>query len=149
MEYAHINFNPKKCKILIHNAEKILISKLSLPAANGTEQEVEVCNIKDTIKCLGVLLSTRKLQKTKFNKNRIEKTLNILERPRCCGLKLPQIIDAITRFIQPRLDYTIMNSITGITELRKHYQFIRNIINEMIGGSVLSKDLFYMATKNG
>jgi hypothetical protein len=84
----------------------------------------------------------------KFDKNRIEKTMKILERPRCCELKLPQIIDAITRFIQPRLDCTIMNSITGITELRKHYQFIRNIINEMIGRSALSKDLFYTATKN-
>jgi hypothetical protein len=50
MEYAHISFDPKKCKILIHNAEKILIPPLSLPDANGTEQEVEVCNIKGTIK---------------------------------------------------------------------------------------------------
>jgi hypothetical protein len=42
----------KSAKILIHNAGKILISSLCLPDANGTEQEVEVCNIKDTIKCL-------------------------------------------------------------------------------------------------
>jgi hypothetical protein len=48
MEYAHINFNPKKCKILIHNAEKILIPPLFLPDANNLEQEVEVCNIKDS-----------------------------------------------------------------------------------------------------
>jgi hypothetical protein len=46
MEYAHISFNPKKCKILIHNAEKITIPALYLPDANGTEQEVEVCDIR-------------------------------------------------------------------------------------------------------
>jgi hypothetical protein len=61
MEYAHINFNPKKCKILIHNAEKIMIPPLLLPYTEGNDQAVEVCGIKDTIKYLGVLLSTRKL----------------------------------------------------------------------------------------
>jgi hypothetical protein len=147
-EYAHIIFNPKKCKILIHKAEKILITPLSLQDANGTEQEVEVCNIKDTIKYVGVPLSTRKVSKLKFNKNRIEKTMNILERLRYSGLKIPQIIDAIRRFVLPRLDYTIMNSIMGITELRRLDQFIRNIVNEMVGGPVLTKDLFYMTTKN-
>jgi hypothetical protein len=71
MEYAHINFNPKKCKILIRNAEKIVISSLFLPAENRMEQEMEVCNIKGTIKYLGIPLSTRKLQKMKFAKNRV------------------------------------------------------------------------------
>jgi hypothetical protein len=37
MEYAQISFNPKKCKILIHNAEKIMIPALLLPDARGTE----------------------------------------------------------------------------------------------------------------
>jgi hypothetical protein len=90
MEYAHINFNPKKCRILIHNAEKILISPLLLPDANNIEQEVEVCNIKDTVKYLGVPLSTRKLQKMKFYKCRIEKAMKILERIRYSGLKIPK-----------------------------------------------------------
>jgi hypothetical protein len=43
----------------------------------------------------------------------------------------------------------MMNSIMGVTELNKLDQFIRNIINEMVGGSALSKDLFYTANKNG
>jgi hypothetical protein len=73
MKYAHINFNPRKCGMLIHNAGKIMIPLLLLSDANNIEQEVEVCNIKDTIKYLGVPLSTRKLQKMKFNKCRIEK----------------------------------------------------------------------------
>jgi hypothetical protein len=75
--------------------------------------------------------------------------MKILERLRYSGLKIPQIIDAIRRFILPRFDHTMMNSIMGITELNKLDQFIRNIINEMIRGPALSKDLFYTATKNG
>jgi hypothetical protein len=57
--------------------------------AEGKEQEVGVCNIKGTIKYLGVPLNTRKLQKMKFNKDRIEKTMKILERLRFSGLKTP------------------------------------------------------------
>jgi hypothetical protein len=66
MEYARISFNPKKCKILIHNAEKIMILPLFLPYAAETEQEIEICNIKNTIKYLGVPISTRKLQKNEI-----------------------------------------------------------------------------------
>jgi hypothetical protein len=40
MKYTHIIFNPKKCKILVHNAEKLVISPLFLPYAEGNEQEV-------------------------------------------------------------------------------------------------------------
>jgi hypothetical protein len=52
MEYAHINFNPKKCKILIHNAEKVMILPLFLPDAEGNDQTVEECGIKDIVKYL-------------------------------------------------------------------------------------------------
>jgi hypothetical protein len=82
VEHAHISINPKKCKILIHNAEKIMISPLYLPDANGTEEEVEIGNIKDMIKYQGVPLSMKKLQKMKFYKRRIEKMMKILERLR-------------------------------------------------------------------
>jgi hypothetical protein len=75
--------------------------------------------------------------------------MNILERLRYRELKIPQIIDAIRRFILPRLDHAMMNSIMGITELSNLDQFIRNIINEMVVRPALSKDLFYIANKNG
>jgi hypothetical protein len=149
IEYTHINFNPKKCRILIHNAGKVLIPPLLLPDANNIEQEVEVCNIKDTGKYIGVPLNTRKLQKMKFNKCGIGKTMKILERFRCSRLKIPQLIDAIRRFISQKLDYTMMNNIMEVTELSNLDQFIRIIINEMVGNPALSKDLFYIANKNG
>jgi hypothetical protein len=75
--------------------------------------------------------------------------MKILERLRYSGLKILQIIDAIRRFTLPRLDYTMMKSIMGITELSSIDQFVRNIINETIGGPVISKNLFYTANKNG
>jgi hypothetical protein len=63
MGYAHINFNPKKCRILIRNAEKIGISPLWLPNVKQELEVVENCGIKDVVKYLGVPLSTRKLKK--------------------------------------------------------------------------------------
>jgi hypothetical protein len=43
----------------------------------------------------------------------------------------------------------MMNSIMGVTELSNLDEFIRSIINEIIGGPPLSKDLFYPANKSG
>jgi hypothetical protein len=78
----------------------------------------------------------------------LKKQWRCWKKPRYSGLKIPQIIDAIRRFILLRLDYAKMNSIMGITELSNLDQFIRNIINEMVEGPSLSKDLFYTANKN-
>jgi hypothetical protein len=41
----------------------------------------------------------------------------------------------------------MMNSIMGVTELSNLDQFIRNIINGMVGGTALSKDVFTQQTK--
>jgi hypothetical protein len=68
--------------------------------------------------------------------------MKILERLRYSWLKIHQIIDAIRRFILPRLDNTMMNSIMEITQLKELDQLIRNIINELVGRPALSKDLF-------
>jgi hypothetical protein len=126
----------------------LAIPPLLLQNAEGNQQKVEIGRIKGIVKNLWVPLSTRKLQKMKCNKYRIEKTMIILERLRYSGLKISQIIDAIRTFILPRLDYTMVNSIIGITEIDKLDKFIRNMINEMIGGPALSEDMFYSSTKN-
>jgi RIO-like serine/threonine protein kinase len=85
----------------------------------------------------------------KVNRSRIEKRVKILERIRYNGLKIPKVIDAIKRFVLPRLDYPMMNSVMGVTELSELDKFVRNIINELVGRSALSKDIFYTANKNG
>jgi hypothetical protein len=61
------------------------------------------------------------------------KTIKILERLRSRGHKIPQLIDTIKRFLLQRLDYSMMNSVIGVTELGELEMFIRNINNEMGG----------------
>jgi hypothetical protein len=53
----------------------------------------------------------------KFNRRGIEKTDGFLERLRYSGLEIPQVIDTIKKFVLPRLDYLMMNSVMGVTEL--------------------------------
>jgi hypothetical protein len=148
MKYEHINFNPNKCKILIHNPEKEMIVQVQLPNEKGELQDIGICGIKNIIKYLGVTLGTRKLQKMKINKCRIEKTVKILERLRYSGLEIPQAIDAMKRFVLPRLDYPMMNNVIGVIELSEPDKFDRNVINKMEGGPALSKNIFYTANKN-
>jgi hypothetical protein len=40
LKYVHFNFNPKKCNLLIHNAEKEMIVAVQLPNEKGELQEV-------------------------------------------------------------------------------------------------------------
>jgi hypothetical protein len=67
VNYAHINFNPKKFKLLIHKTHKDTIVPIQLPDAKEDLTDMEICNIEDIVKHLSVQLSTRKLQKMRFN----------------------------------------------------------------------------------
>jgi hypothetical protein len=64
MKYSRINFNPKKRKLLVHNPEKELIIKVQLPNGKGELQDIGICEIKETVKHLGVSLRIRKFPKS-------------------------------------------------------------------------------------
>jgi hypothetical protein len=51
MKYDDINFNfnPKKCKLLMHNPEKEIIIPMQLPNEKGELKDIDICGIKDTI----------------------------------------------------------------------------------------------------
>jgi hypothetical protein len=95
MSFARISFNPEKCRIIVYNPSKELLSPVFLPNEERLLKEVQVCNVDDTVKYLGVPLGMRKLVKLKFNNQRICKVRKILDRVRNSGLKITQIIHAI------------------------------------------------------
>jgi hypothetical protein len=149
MKFANINFNPDKCKLIINNPGNKLIPQLTLPDENGEEKQVEICDIRQTVKYLGVPLGTRRLSKMRFNNSKIEGIKKILVRICRSGLKITQILHAIKTFIVPKLDYCFMNSLVSLVEIGKLDAFIRKLINDLVGGSPLSKDLFYTSAKCG
>jgi hypothetical protein len=61
--------------MFVHNPDKEEIVPIQSPDAKGDYSNMEIYNIKDIVKYLGVHLNQRKLQKTKFNKCRIEKVI--------------------------------------------------------------------------
>jgi hypothetical protein len=89
MNYAHINFNHKKFKLIIHKTDKESIVPIQFPGSEEDLTDVETCNIKDIVKHLSVPLNTRKLQKMRFNYSEL-KMIKILEIIRYSRLKIPK-----------------------------------------------------------
>jgi hypothetical protein len=143
MSFARIKFSPYKCRLIVYNPAKEMDIPLFLPDNNNEKKTVKICNVDDTVKYLGVPLGIKKLAKMRFKNQRIMNIRKILYRIRFSGLKITQVIHAIKTFIEPRLNYSMMNRVVSKTELNKLDGHIRKIINEMIGGPPLSKDMFY------
>jgi hypothetical protein len=58
------------------------------------------------------------------------------------------IIDTIKRFVLPKLDSIMMNSVISNSSFVNLDKFIRNTLNDMIGGSSILKNFFYITIKN-
>jgi hypothetical protein len=85
----------------------------------------------------------------KFNNDKIEKIKPIIERAKNSKIKVNQMLNAIRTFALPRLNYYMMNSIFSKRELDKLDLYIRKVINVLVGGLPLSKDVFYWNWKYG
>jgi hypothetical protein len=149
MSFAHINFNPDKCRIIKYDPSPLIDADFLLPNENNEQVPVKVCEANELVKYLGVPLSIRRLVKLKFNTNKVDKTMEMIDRVRDSGLKINQVLNAIRTFILPRLDYFMMNSTFTKGSLDKIDMHIRKTINSMVGGPALSKDLFYTSWKYG
>ncbi|GMO19738.1 MAG: hypothetical protein Ta2E_10790 [Mycoplasmoidaceae bacterium] len=149
MDYARILFNPKKCKIILNNPNKEYVEKIALKDEDGNYEEMEILELKDAIKYLGVPLSTRKLAKLKFNNNNISKVKSLVNIISTSGPKISQVIHAIKTYILPKLDYVMANSVMETGKLKGLDLYIRNAIHRLIGGPALSKNIYYLSWKDG
>jgi hypothetical protein len=147
MNYAQININPDKCKILVYNRNGELDADFTLQDANRVLQVLDRVEIDEVFRYLGVPVGIRKLAKMKFNNEKIEKVKKIITKIAESGLKVNQVINAIKPFILPKLDYSMMNSVVSLGELNKVDQLVRKELNRLIGGPPLSKDMFYSSWK--
>ena len=64
------------------------------------------------------------------------------------SLKTTQVIDAIKRFIIPKLDYELLINAAPINKLKELDAFIRKSISTKIGSHGLPIDWFYSAKKD-
>ncbi|GMO18120.1 MAG: hypothetical protein Ta2E_09230 [Mycoplasmoidaceae bacterium] len=148
MNYATISFDRSKCKIILNNPQRNHIEKISLKNENGSYEEVEILELKDALKYLGVPLRTRKLANLRFYNNNIRKVKNLINLISCSGLKISQVIPAIKIFILPKLDYLMANSVMEMGKLKELDLFIHGSIHKLIGGPHLRKSLYYLSWKD-
>jgi hypothetical protein len=149
MTFAHINFNPNKCRIIKYDPSPLVDAEFLLPNENNEMTPVKICEANEIVKYLGVPLSIRRLAKLKFNNDKVDKVIDMIDRVQESGLKINQILNAIRTFILPRLDYFMMNSTFTKGSLDKIDLHIRKTVNGLVGGPPLSKDLFYSSWKYG
>jgi hypothetical protein len=67
MNYAQININPDKCKILVYNRNEEVDPDFTLPDAQGILQALDRVEINEVFRYLGVSVGVRKIAKMKFN----------------------------------------------------------------------------------
>jgi hypothetical protein len=67
IRYAKIDFNTKKCKLIIHNPQKEPIANIFLLNDKNERKKLEVCKIDTVIKYLGIRLGDRKQARMRFN----------------------------------------------------------------------------------
>jgi hypothetical protein len=91
MSFAHINFNPDKCRIMQFNPSSSIDVDFLLPDDQNNLIPVKACNANEIVKYLGVPLSTRRLAKYKFNTDKTEKIIFLLNRIHKSGLKINQV----------------------------------------------------------
>jgi hypothetical protein len=144
MRYIQINFNPAKCKMIVHSAYEELVANVFLPDESETMIDIQACEINDIVKYLGILLGTRKLTKLKFNNDKRDNLRKILDMFKDSDLKIMQIINVIKTFVSPRLTDVIMNRVIGRTELNRLDEYKRKIINDLIGNILCSKTYLHI-----
>jgi hypothetical protein len=151
MRYARLSFNPNKCVIMINDPDKRNREDfvLMLPDEAGKECKIKVCRPDETVKYLGVPLSTKRFAKLDFAQHIIDKQRMNIERFMASGLKISQLIHGFKTFINSALDYVMANSICRRGDLDKVDLTIRKGLNEIIGKPATSVNLFYTKWTDG
>jgi hypothetical protein len=65
------------------------------------------------------------------------------------GLKTTQVIDSINTFILPMSEFLLRHSNLSLTKLKNLDIYLRRLINKKIGGLPLTKEIFYLWSREG
>jgi hypothetical protein len=84
MNYAQININPDKCKILVYDRSGEVNVDFTLPDAERVLQPLDRVEIDEVFRYIGVTGGARKIARMKFNNEKIEKLRKL-------WLKLPEV----------------------------------------------------------
>ena len=147
-EYAHLTINPKKCRSLSYIVERRRRSTAST-TFRITNEPIPAVTMAGTCEYLGAAIGV-------VGAKRMRARIGLLERAEADAtlivtscLKDNQVLDAIRRFILPRLEYALMSNTISRKAIRKLDTKIRGILDKRLHAQGLPKDFFYTNWRDG
>ena len=140
--------NSKKCSSLsfvINGNSRVNISS-NFTIQDGT---IENISMQSSTPYLGVPLAAKLSNRKRHLYEKIISMRRDVSKITTSPLKFTQTVDAIKRFILPRIDYELMLNAAPTVKLKQLDQFIRGKLSEKLGSTGLPKDWFYTAKKDG
>lgn len=145
---GHMKINSKKCHsftYIYHNGNRNVLND-SFTFADG---KVENCSIQSSCTYLGLPIAAKAARRKNHVFRCIEEMSNDISRIANSALRFTQAIDAIKRFVIPKIDYELMANNTPTNALNKLDKFIRGRLSKMIKAPGIPIDWFYTAKKDG
>ena len=145
--------NPKKCSslslVISNGARSTISNNFYIGNSDDDNNIIENTNLHGFTSYLGIPLAAHVNRKKHHVFHKISSMRRDVIKISESALKTTQTIDAIKRFIIPKLDYELLINAAPINRLKDMDAFIRGCISNKIGAHGLPTDWFYTAKKNG
>ena len=143
-----MKINSKKCRCFSYVISNGLrcVPNLNFSINDGIIDNV---SIQGNTTYLGLPIAARSSQRKKHIYRRIVELFKDVTRVTGSALRFTQAVDAIKRFILPKLDYELLSNTAPVTHLKRLDEHIRSKLSKMIGASGIPTDWFYTALIDG
>ena len=145
--------NPKKCSslsyVISNGARSTISSNFCIGNSDDDSNLIENVNLQGFTPYLGLPLAAHVSRKKHHIFQKILNMKHDVYKISSSSLKTTQVIDAIKRFILPKLDYELLINAAPTTKLEELDAFIRSCISKKIGSHGLPTDWFYSSKKDG
>ena len=145
---GNMSINSKKCVSFtyIMNGNTRCMLNDNFYIGNGA-----VCNISilSHTSYLGLPIAAKASERKKHVSQRIEEMSRDVTKITNSSLKFTQVVDAIKRFIIPKIDYELFSSAAPTVELQRLDRNIRGNLTKFIKGAGLPVDWFYSSKNDG
>ena len=140
--------NSKKCQsfsYIVNNGSRNVLND-SFIINNGAVNNI---SIQGAASYLGLPIAAKSSQRKKHVFKKIEEMSLAVNRITNCSLRFNQAVDAIKRFVLPRLDYELMANTAPVNGLKRLDRLIRGKLSKLVGASGIPVEWFYTSRKDG
>ena len=147
-QYAKLTVNPKKCRSLSYIVERRRRTMAST-IFKIADEPIPSVSLLDTTQYLGAAIGVLGTKRMRTKIKLLEKAEEDVALIATSCLKDNQVIDAIRRFILPRMEYAMMSGTCPKKKIKQLDTRIRGIIDHRLKATGLPVDLFYSNWRDG